>query len=201
MSRSERYLITQSLLGSWLYQYKAFDPEAAHEEFLKVLNRETTETTEAMQNGLDFENGIVRYCEGAELNQSHKWATGVKGIGDIVQGGYFQVPASKEKIIGGITYLLYGRMDVLKAGIIYDIKFSKSYECGKYITSPQHPMYFECCPEAYGFVYLVSNGSEVWREEYTSAETPVIDGTIIEFMQYLEAAGLDQVYFEKWKAM
>ena len=30
MSRTPKLLITQSLLGAWLYQYRAFDQESAH---------------------------------------------------------------------------------------------------------------------------------------------------------------------------
>ena len=33
----DRYLLTQSLLTAWEYQYSAFDPEAAHQDFLRVL--------------------------------------------------------------------------------------------------------------------------------------------------------------------
>ena len=63
----ERYMITHSLLSSWLYAMKdnlyedATTERDTYAEFLKTLNREPTETTEAMWNGIRFEkNHTVR---------------------------------------------------------------------------------------------------------------------------------------------
>lgn len=60
-----RYLMTHSLLSSWLYTMKGNpyedmtterDPMA---EFMLTLRREPTPTTEAMQNGIDFEDLVT----------------------------------------------------------------------------------------------------------------------------------------------
>ena len=91
-------------------------------------------------------------------------------------------------------------MDALKAGVIYDIKFSKTYEPGKYYDSPQHPMYFELCPEVSKFVYLISNGREVCREEYKRDQTEPIEYKVEKFLRYLNVTGAAQTYIEKWKA-
>lgn len=40
MSKKPRLLMTQSLLSAWQWQFKAFDPESAHREFLRTLRRE-----------------------------------------------------------------------------------------------------------------------------------------------------------------
>ena len=37
--------------------------------------------------------------------------------------------------VGGVSLLLYGRLDCLKAGEIIDIKFTKSYDAGKIISA------------------------------------------------------------------
>lgn len=108
--------------------------------------------------------------------------------------------AYRDMVIDGIPFLLYGRLDVLKAGEIYDIKFSHSYRPGKYLDSPQHPMYFACCPEVERFTYLVSNGRDLYREIYTRNETPEIETIVKPFVQYLEFSELDELYAEKWKA-
>lgn len=200
MSKRTRFLITQSLLGSWLYQYNAYDIEQAHKDFLSTLNREQRKPTKAILDGIQFENMVTAYCEGAEPNKEHKWFHSIKECGDVLKGAQFQVPVYKDKIIDGIPFLLYGRIDALKAGIIYDLKFSHSYEPGKYLASPQHPMYFECCPEAVKFIYIISNGSEMYQESYSRTDSPTIDSTIMEFIHYLEFTGLDKIYVEKWKA-
>ena len=56
-----RYLVTQSLLGSWLYQYEAYDPDAAHESFLHTAEGEHRPSM-AMLNGQKFENMVTAYC-------------------------------------------------------------------------------------------------------------------------------------------
>lgn len=96
--------------------------------------------------------------------------------------------------------VLYGRLDALKAGTIYDIKFSKSYERGKYFGSTQHPTYLRIIPEATEFVYLVSNGVDVWHEEYRRGEVFPIEPTIQNFFYWLEDAGLAGVYEQFWQA-
>ena len=57
------YMITHSLLSSWLYSMKenpyidaTTEPEDPMAEFLPVLRRDPTPTTDAMQKGIDFEN-------------------------------------------------------------------------------------------------------------------------------------------------
>ena len=64
----------------------------------------------------------------------------------------------------------------------------------QYVGSPQHPIYFECVPEARKFVYIIADGKAVYLEEYRREDTPPPDGIIRQFMSYLETAGLAQVY-------
>jgi hypothetical protein len=192
-----RYLLTQSLLGSWLYIYNAFEgyEDNAFDDFLLTLRREPKEQTEAMLAGIDFENLVNAAADGAEAKTS-----AVREIADIVRGGQKQVALYQDKTIGGVDYLLYGRLDYLKAGVIYDIKYSKSYEAGKFTDSIQHPFYFELCPEAPEFKYLISDGNDVFKETYFRNLTPEIDKTVIQFMQFLNERKLAEIYFEKWKA-
>ena len=102
--------------------------------------------------------------------------------------------------MGGLTIVLYGRLDVLLAGGIYDIKFSKGYDRGKYFDSTQHPTYLELVPEAEHFTYLVSNGTDVWQEKYRRKETPSILPIISDFLDWLTARDLLELYQEKWLA-
>lgn len=199
MYRQSKLMLTQSLLSSWLYQYNAYDPEKAHEDFLKVLQREPTRQSKAMLDGIQFENMVTACCEGTRPEPDHEWADVVLETSRILEGAQFQVAAYRDKRINGVPFLLYGRMDALKAGTIYDTKFVRRYEAGKYVSSPQHAMYFDCVPEASRFVYVVSDGKFVYQEEYRRGEAPEPDGIILEFMQYLEDSGLAQTYIDKWK--
>lgn len=194
------YLITQSLLNSWLYQYKAYDEEAANADFLNTLNRVSFPPTEAMQNGIDFENAVYAYCFDNSIQLPKSWEMGIKGVSKYIQGGVFQLSASVKRYIADMNFVLYGRLDALKMGTIYDVKFSKRYERGKYIDSPQHPMYFAICPEVDRFVYVVSDGAEVWTETYTRQETPDINVTIEQFVDYLKSDKLLDTYCEKWES-
>ena len=76
----ERFLITQSLLYSWNYQFTDFYDvysdenveaaiEGSRESFLSALRREKTPTTEAQQRGLDFEELVVLITEGKSFEE------------------------------------------------------------------------------------------------------------------------------------
>lgn len=197
---SNRFLVTQSLLSSWLWLYKASDPKKAQMDFLRVLERRKERPTGPMLDGIQFENMVTACCTGSPPATEHKWAAGVEAVSGIVQGGQFQVAASVRRQIEDTDFVLYGRLDALKAGVIYDIKFSRSYEPGKFLDSPQHPMYFECCPEVQKFVYLVSNGTDLCREEYLREDTPSIELTIRQFIRYLKSTGLLATYYNNWRS-
>ena len=200
MSRTPKLLITQSLLGAWLFQYQAFNQESAHKDFLRVLRRERSKPTQAILDGIQFENMVTACCEGFPPPEGHKWSWAVRAIADRVQGSQFQVAAQRTAVVEDIPFLLYGRLDALKAGVIYDIKFSRSYQVGKYLDSPQHPMYFALVPEARRFEYLVFTGSDVCVEKYDREDAPDIRSTIRDFIKYLEASKLAKLYCQKWEA-
>ena len=199
------YLLTHSLLSSWLYAMKDSPYEDAtterdsYAEFLQALRREPGEQTEAMQNGIEFEDLVTDIVNG-DADTSHKWYEAACKAARIVKGGQLQYKAKKELTVSGVKILLYGRLDVLKAGEIIDTKFSKGYERGKYITSTQHPVYLELIPEAEKFTYLVSNGTEVWTETYRRDETPSVTPIIESFIAYLKENGLWDLYVSHWAA-
>ena len=200
-----RYLVTHSLLSSWLYAMKGNPYEDmttesdSYAEFLSTLKREPTPTTEAMQKGIYLESLVTDITEDRG-DTGNRWYAAAAEVAKIVQGGLLQFKASREVCIEGITLLLYGRLDALKAGSVFDIKFSGSYERGKYIDSTQHPMYLEIVPEAHDFTYLISNGSEVWKEKYRRDETPSIIPIITDFLHYLKHTGLMEIYRNHWIA-
>ena len=198
------YLMTHSLLSSWLYAMRenpyadATTEDTAQADFLRVLRREPTEPTEAMQNGIDFENLVTDLVNGQVDQTKVTWLEPAQKIASVIRGGKLQYVATKQITVLGMELLLYGRLDALKAGGIYDIKFSKSYDRGKYVDSTQHPMYLELVPKAESFTYLISNGTEVWTEKYRRDETRPIVPTIQDFLRYLGMTGLMETYTKLW---
>ncbi len=167
------YLITASLLNSWNYLLKSGNTE----EFKRVLERVPTPSNEAIETGFAFE----KWCE------NHFPET---------KGGMFQVTA--KKAVG--EYLLYGRMDCIKAGTIYDYKYTKRYDVGKFYNSIQTAMYFELVPEAKRMSYIISNTKKfhldaIYREDYTREETASIFVIIEQFMKWIKDNGCSM---EKW---
>lgn len=199
------HLMTHSLLSAWQWAltenpYEDMTTESSsYQDFLRVLNREPVEATPAMQAGLDFEQ-LVAAVLADTADADHYWYDAARQVAEIVGHGVYQYSASKEVEVDGRKILLYGRIDVLRAGVIYDIKFSKSYERGKYFDSTQHPMYLELVPEAERFVYVVTNGSNVWTESYDREDTPSIIPVVGDFLRWLELQNLMDVYLEKWKS-
>lgn len=200
-----RYLMTHSLLAAWIYALKENpyedlttdrDPAA---DFMRTLRREPIPPTEAMQNGNDFESLVTRIVYGRAA-AGEQWYDAAAKIAGRVRGGVPQYKVNKTVEVGGLTLVLHGRLDWLKAGEIVDIKFTKNYAPGKFYGSTQHPMYFELVPEAQQFTYLASNGSAVWPETYRRDETRSIIPDILDFFDWLRAVDLMALYQQKWEA-
>ena len=165
---------------------------------LKVLNKEQFEQTESIQKGFEYE---------AYMQENYKETL----------GGAYQVKVSKE--YG--DYLLYGIIDCLKGGIIYDYKYTANYEVGKFFNNHQTLMYLEMVPEAKKMIYLITNKfnkveypdiefksiekveyevGEIFKEEYTKDLFPeTIETVIHKFEEWLKMYGLYETYTEKWK--
>ena len=101
------YLVTHSLLSSWLHLIRENpyedlttegDPLA---EFMLVLRREPTPRTEAMQNGIDFENLVTSIVNGRDdPNNPWNWAAGQ--IAAIIKGGQLQFKSRKTIRVRGM---------------------------------------------------------------------------------------------------
>ena len=189
-----KYYITPTLLNSWQYNIK----NGTLEDFIKVLNKEQFEPTESILKGFEYEKYMQENYE-ETLN------------------GSYQVKVSKE--YG--DYLLYGIIDCLKGGIIYDYKYTKNYEVGKFFNNHQTLMYLEMVPEAKKMIYLITNKFEkieypdikfkdtakveyevgdIFKEEYTKDLFPeTIESVLHKFIEWLKAYNLYELYIEKWK--
>lgn len=197
MSRPERYKITQSLLASWQRIYDA--ESGAWEEFMDTLNRIPKQPTEAMLDGRRFENCVNAVLDGEHIDPSHEWNKPVRQLAAYLYGSQKQVNLYREIEVNGVPLLLNGVLDYLRAGVIYDTKFSKHYYLNKYLHSPQHPMYFALVPEAREFQYLSCDGTYVYRETYRPEDTEPIEATIRRFLHFLDEHGLMELYKDKWK--
>lgn len=122
--------ITPTLLNSWSYAIK----NGTLEDFIKVLNKEEFEPSESIIKGYEFETYMQENYEETK-------------------NGAYQVVVQKEHG----DYLLYGKVDCLKSGIIYDYKYTKNYDVGKFFGNHQTLMYLEMIPEASKMVYLITN--------------------------------------------
>lgn len=201
------YLITQTLLGAWLYSL-GNEYAGAHEDFMRTLRREPTEQTEAMLEGIEFEDHVYDLAAGfiKHLPVEHeRWERGAKLIAERIKGAQIQVSVYRPIKVDGVEFLLHGKLDALKAGTIYDVKkVSKSFGsvelAGKYLDSPQHPAYFYLVPEATRFEYCVSDGEDLYTEVYTPAISRRIGDIIKEFKDYMTDAGLWDVYTKFWQA-
>ncbi len=226
----ERFLITQSLISAWEYTFDCYEgsEDEAWEDFMRVLRREKDKPTEAMLNGIEFETLCYNIASGAfqpgweddgcvvpstgEV-KGHpvypRWYNGAHQIAQIIKGAPTQVKASRPLEVDGIPFLVYGVLDALKAGTIYDVKFtSKSlggaeppHLYGKYLSSAQHPAYFYIVPDAMDFKYLLSDGEDLYIEQYRREDTRFIGDIIYEFIESIKTHGLLDIYREKWQAL
>lgn len=197
--------ITKTLLDSYAYMFDCYEggEEEAYESFLKTLKREPIEETEAIANGKAFEAMVQALAEGREVTPG-KWENGARKVAEIVKGGQWQVHVDTDVTVDGRTFWLHGFCDVVKAGVIYDIKFkNKSFNAldlyGSYRDHSQHSAYLKCLPEAYEFVYLVSDGEELYTEAYNRLNSRPIEDYIRDFMNWLQTKPeLLKIYEERW---
>ena len=199
-----KYLITPSLLNSYAYyiQDEFKSPADSRADFLRTLSREKFEPNEAMAKGIDFEDKILRMATlnllPAEFDDEQDRI--VEEIAKIVKGGIWQESAKKELKIGNQEFLLYGRTDVIKRDTIYDIKFTGSYELGKFIDSSQHLIYLYCSGLP-NFSYLISDGKDWWREDYHNhaGVEDEIKSKVSDFLSYLENdKESKEMFINKW---
>lgn len=195
MPSSNKYHLTQSLLSDW---QRSFTAEDGYEGFLESLYRKKKPATEAMLKGIEFEGTVNAVLDGAYIPESHKWYKPVMQLKELLDGSQQQVSIKKDLIVDGVCFELHGVLDFLKAGIIYDTKFSTHYYLNKYLLSPQCPMYFFLVPEAREFQYLSCDGSFIYREIYHPDEVTPIEVTIRQFMRYLEKHNLIDTYTSIW---
>lgn len=201
----DKYLITQTLLSAWLYTV-GNDSEDAYTSFLRTLNREPSEQTQAMLDGILFEDYVYALAndELTELPDHPEWTRGARIIAERLRGAQIQVSIYRDVTVDGVTYTVHGKLDALKAGTIHDVKkssrsFGSVELAGKYFESPQHSAYFYLVPEATLFEYDVSDGEDFYTEVYTPANTRHISEYIREFIAFLTETGLLPIYQDKWK--
>ena len=194
--------ITQTLVSNFEWIFKKED---GYEEFLKCLNREKSPPTEAQLEGRAYEEHLNCYLNGIPIPLEHKWYDCLTYMEKELGGAAQQVALSRPIVVDGEELLVYGILDYLLAGHIYDCKFSKRYgsngNVNAYRKSPQAPFYFYLVPEARDFTYFISDGNYVYRETYTPDEVVSIENTIHNFLQFLRRQGLYETYKEKWRIM
>lgn len=196
------YWLTQSLLSSWQHFLDADDActDAALDSFLSTLRREEKGTTPAMQAGIDFEAAINSTVAGVQIEPiSEKYDRAVAKFSRICAGGQPQVPVAGKLRVAGLDFQLYGVCDYVKAGVIYDIKRVQRYEYGKYLHSPQHPMYLHLLPGASKFTYLIFDGTNTYAETYRRGDFEPIEDTINRFMNWLLVNDYINEYFTHWE--
>ena len=214
--KPQRYRITTTLLNSWQwiwdcanYIVESETDELSKEdkitlaqgkakaEFVDLLMRKPIPDNENMRLGREYEDKV---CTGLD-----------EVFSPIVENGAFQVTVTKDVDILGVPITLYGVLDVLKGGKIYDIKrIRKPYKYPKYKTSHQHPMYLYLVPQAIDFTYLmcddrVDSKTENVREKahntehYTRDNVEDIIQVCTQFISWLQANDLFDIFIEKWK--
>lgn len=201
---NETYVITPSLLNAWLWIYecvnnvresekdeislddkKAIAQDTAKESFINYLERIPGEPNKYMQLGIDFEEECYQ---------------GKTCISPIIKNGSFQVVGTKNIRIKNINFLMYGRLDVLKGGIIYDIKRVGYYKPNKYKWSAQHRFYLDLFKNAKYFEYLIYDGDKLHTEVYYRENCTPTEEVIENFVNYLEENNLLEIFKDKWKA-
>jgi hypothetical protein len=199
-----RYLLTPSLHSSW-YFYHLMEAKTK-QDFLEVLLKKPLQQTEAMLDGIRFEDNVRSICDGPSdftkvaIKGTPAYADCVREVASIVRGGLRQEKVYTDTSLCGRSFLLYGKADVVKREWVYDIKFTGNYDIGKYSNSIQHLLYMHCSglPK---FAYLITDGRSVWREDYflDDQTLPRLRGELSSMIDNIMAdPDFKRAYIENW---
>lgn len=191
---SGKIRLSKSLLDSWLYVFLKDD---GYEDFLRTLRGETLPPTEAMLNGTTFESCVNGVLNGNEMDADHKWYKVVMQMAEYLAGSQQQVNLYREIKVDGQTYIMHGVLDYLRAGVIYDCKFTKNYHLNKYLSTTQTPVYMYLVPEARRMEYVISDGNYVYIERYPRDIVQPLDIIIRQFINFIKQHGLWDTLVEK----
>jgi hypothetical protein len=205
-------LLTQSLLSDWQW-YLQDESENARAKFETALRREDKPDTPEMQSGRAFESRVrlinepegdwLTECDETDLTETEdditpEYLEAVIEIAKMTSGGFWQASLSRGIVIDGQAFVLYGRLDVLKLGII-DIKFSRTFEVGKYRNCPQVRMYMYLAPSAPDMIFAVSDGKKVMTDSFIRADVEPIEPLVRDFWTWLQTQpSLLAIYREHW---
>lgn len=167
--------ITPSLYSSWYWYTEATGDkeEQAKLDFENALNKVKSEPTEAMQDGIDYENKIRKLAEhlgGINPITDVPYEELLKQyddvdiqIAELLKNGIWQqniiqktLRLPLELCLPGNAVAFKGVMDTLDIynGIIYDLKKTKNFRRSQYDYSIQHLVYMYCS-ELYKFRYII----------------------------------------------
>ena len=191
-----RFRLTKTLLDAWYWSYRLDD---GWDTFMKVLNREPIQPSVKMLQGTQFENCLNNVLDGNPISEDYEWYGVITQLADYLDGSQQQVVLTRGITVDGVDFLVHGVLDYLRAGVIYDLKFTKNYHLNKYLHSSQHPFYMYLVPEARRFEYCVSNGTDVFFEKYPRYIIPEAEDIIRDFMKFLDKQNLVDTYCDKWE--
>ena len=210
-------LITPSLLDSWDW-YMQNEADNARDEFIGVMKRERSPDNEAMMHGRAFETRVRLECDPENdewltesdrsdlARTSHKlddleYVSCIQELGKYLRNGVWQIALSKTETINGIEFVKYGRVDVINYGII-DIKYSQTFESGKYLGKAQTKMYLDLAPKAPWLQYTVCDGKVIYYgDKFLREDVAPINKDIGNFWNWLQNdKELLNLYVDNWQS-
>ena len=191
MSNPKRYRLTYSLIAA---QQWATTSRERYQEFLQALRREKSELkTPAMLDGIQFEADALAAANGASTASN-----AAREAAAYLANSAYQVRLQRDLELDGIPFVLVGYADFVKAGEIFDTKRSDRYRVGQYSDSAQAPFYLYMLPEAKRFTYLVDCDDLLYTETYEPDE-PAVKRAIRNFLVFIRARALTELYRENWR--
>lgn len=165
LSNLPKYYLSPTLLNAWLGGY---------DSFYDLLYRRKKELKQCLLDGIEFERKAV---EGE-----------IEELQELVKGALYQQFLCRECE----GYMLLGYADLIKRDTIYDLKYVKSYDVGKYNGSSQHLIYLFCA-DMDKFTYIVGQGKDIYYEAQPRNDEK-LRSIVRQFDNWLQQTGLIEVY-------
>jgi len=157
------YYITPTLHNA-VYWFTRLDKPM--DELIDCLNKVKTPPNEAMQKGIQFEEDIMAYQNGRYIGEVSDCSDMIAKVSDIIgENPLWQETVFAPMLTSCGEVMTYGKADAVNKDWVFDIKYSKSYETGKYASSIQHLIYMHATGIEQ-FAYLIGTPNRFYREDY-----------------------------------
>jgi hypothetical protein len=183
------YSVYPTLLDAYAF-HKKFPTEEKTAEFFDKLNRKPTQITPQIQKGIDFNNLVDSYINGKGVvpptNKLEVIASDIARIISLDGPVEIQKYIEGTILVDGATVKLYGFVDYLTPGRIWELKTTAKYRPFFLSDRWQRFFYMYCLPRVPKFTFITTDFNKHYLCEFNSSDQDKLVEGLRDFIGFIE---------------